>query len=343
MHWFGYRFGIIGLLAVFGLLAAPAFAGPDAEGTVIITSATCEDLGAPCSGPLYSVTKAFEVYAADNADNPDPIPGNFTYVYTLTNSPTSVTLFGDVNLFKTVVPKNGVTSAGFIDGAGVEPSSIVTAAGVTNDEVRWHFDAPYLTPGDTSEKLTLHSPYGPGQVTDTVISIGNTFSVDTNNTCVGPVVAPPPLACTIGFWKNREAGKQGLLKFFEGADFDAVKAKAVAISSVFSTEAELVAALTSKGNRSIDERAKQQDAALSLNIAAGILFPSNTKCRLFLGANGTQLDLDGNGVADTTLEAAYTDIESWINSLDPALQGDAKDLADDINNGVGVINATMFN
>jgi hypothetical protein len=67
------------------------------------------------------------------------------------------------------------------------------------------------------------------------------------------------------------------------------------------------------------------------------------KCRLFLGANGSQIDLDGDGSADATLEALLTQIESDILSGDASLQQAAHDLADDINNGVGVINATMFN
>jgi hypothetical protein len=339
-----FGFAFLAFALVSAAFALPAVAGPDAEGSITITSATCEDigLGGLCSGPLYVVTKTFQVFAGNNPDNPVPVAGNFTYVYTIANSPSSVAIFGAINELNVQTPPNGTTSYGFIDGAGVEPSSTAVATG----DIRWRFDSPNINPGETSEQLYLISPFGPGEVDDTVIGVGNVFSIDTQATCVGPVVAPPALACTIGFWKNREDGKKGLLKFFEGADFDAVKAEAVSISTVFSTEAELVDALTSKGNRSIEERAKQQLAALLLNVAAGKLFPNNTKCRLFLDFgtnNGTEIDLNGDGTADTTVEAALTTVESNILSGDPALQEEAKDLADDINNGVGVINSTMFN
>jgi hypothetical protein len=328
-------------------VTSPAAAAPDAEGSITITSADCEDvgLGGLCTGPLYEATKTFQVFGADNPDNPVPVAGNFTYIYTIANSPSSVAIFGALNELNVQTPPNGTTSAGFVDGAGVEPSATEIAAG----DIRWSFDAPNINPGETSEQLYLVSPYGPGEQPNTLVAVGNVFSIDTQATCVGPVVAPPALACTIGFWKNREAGKNGLLKFFPDdpdAEYAAVKAEAVSISSVFATEAELVAALTSMGARSIEERARQQLAALLLNVAAGKLFPNNTKCRLFLDFgtnNGTELDLDGDGLADTTVEAALTTIESNILSGDPALQQEAKDLADDINNGVGVINSTMFN
>jgi hypothetical protein len=332
---------LLGAVLLAGLAAGPAWAAPDAEGTVSIESATCEDLGIGflCSGIVYTANKTFKVYAADNPDNPMPVAGNFTYIYTIANDPGSNASFGVITFFGIEVPANGVTSAGYIDGAGVEPS----ATEVVAQGVRWRFEVDGIDPGETSEQLFLTSPFGPGDSDDSTVGLGSNAAIDTQGTCVGPVVAPPPLACTIGFWKNREAGKKGLLKFYPDGDYDAVKAKAVEISTVFSTEAELVTALTSKGNRTIEERAKQQLAALVLNVAAGNLFPANTKCRLFFGENGTQLDTTGDGQADTTLEAAFTEIESNILSMDEALQEEAKDLADDINNGVGVIDATMFN
>jgi hypothetical protein len=230
-----FGFAFLAFALVTAAFAPPAVAGPDAEGSITITSATCEDigLGGLCSGPLYVVTKTFQVFAGNNPDNPVPVAGNFTYVYTIANSPSSVAIFGALNELNVQTPPNGTTSYGFIDGAGVEPSSTAVATG----DIRWRFDSPNINPGETSEQLYLISPFGPGEVDDTVIGVGNVFSIDTQATCVGPVVAPPALACTIGFWKNREDGKKGLLKFFEGADFDAVKAEAVSISTVFSTEA----------------------------------------------------------------------------------------------------------
>jgi hypothetical protein len=276
----------------------------------------------------YTVLKTVQVYSETNCGNPTPVPGQFTYVYNVSVDPASQ--IGILN-FQVPIPNAGaVTSASFIDGTGVEPTSISILSG----SVVWSFAPNGINPGEMSENLTILSPYAPGAVT---VSIGGQFGLDAPGPCLGPVVAPEPITCTIGFWKNRQDGKSGLLKFFPDGDYDAVKALAVSISSVFSTEAQLVAALTSKGPRTIEERAKQQLAAVLLDIAAGQLFPANTKCRTFLGANGTQIDLNGDGVADITLEAALTQIESDILSGDPALQQSAHNLADDINNGVGVL------
>jgi hypothetical protein len=276
----------------------------------------------------YTVQKTVQVYAADNCGNPLPVAGQFTYVYSL--QVLSDSTIGILNFVIPIPGSGSVSQYTSIDGAGVNPTSITKVA----SSVTWDFGPNGINPGEISDDLVLVSPYAPG---GNVASIGGQFGLDANGECLGPVVAPEPITCTIGFWKNREDGKSGLLKFFPGADYDAVKAEAVAISTVFGSVAELTAALTSKGPRTIEERAKQQLAALVLNVAAGALFPANTKCRVFLGANGTQIDLDGNGTADMTLEAALTQIESDILSGDPALQQAAHDLADDINNGVGVL------
>jgi hypothetical protein len=320
--------------------AQPAAAAADAEGSVTIDSVSCEDLGLSsfCTGAAYSALKTFEVYEDANPSNPMPSAGNYTYVYTITNDPDSNPFIGSLRVFETATPASGTIDAGFIDGGGVEPSSVEIQSTV----VRWHFETDFIDPGETSESLYLISPFGPGEITDSMAAVGSSAAIDTRTTSVGPVLAPPAVACTIGFWKNREDGKVGLLKFFEDGDFDLVKAEAVLISSVFDTPADLVAALTSKGRRSIAERAEQQLAALLLNIAAGNLFPTNTKCRLFMGEKGTLLDTSGDGLADNNVEAALTLIESNILSGDPNLQAEAQAFADDINNGVGVIDVTVF-
>ena len=83
---------------------------------------------------------------------------------------------------------------------------------------------------------------------------------------------------------GRAAGKQGLLQFFPDPEFDGLVTDAVALSGgIFATEADLLAALTSKDKRPIGERGKQQLAATLLNLAAGDAFPDNQKCRLFEG------------------------------------------------------------
>jgi hypothetical protein len=315
------------VLALGPSLAARANCLPDSIGSGVSTI-TDPTFGA------YTVEKSFEVFADNNCGNPQPVPGNYTFVYRLTVQPSST--IGILN-FQVPVPNAGaVTAKGFLDGAGVEPTGITQLS----TSVVFSFAPAGINPGQVSEDLYIVTPYAPGTAT---VSIGGQFGLDATGTCLGPVVAPEPVGCTIGFWKNRQEGKQGLLKYFPDGDFSAVKAQAVAISSVFSTQTELVTALTSKGPRSVEERAKQQLAALLLNVAAGQLYPANTKCRLFLGASGTQIDTNGDGTPDMTLEAALTLIESNILSGDPALQQQALNLADDINNGIGVKQSTMFN
>jgi len=308
---------------------------------VVIESVTCESLGlgGVCNDALYTAIKTYKVYADTNPDNPMPSPGNFTYIYKVLNDPNSYPLAGSLRRFDTETPSSGTVAAGFMNGAGVEPNAVEVESTV----VRWVFESDFIDPGEASEELYLISAFGPGSVSDTTTAVGSAFAIDTQATTVGPVMAPPAVPCTIGFWKNRYVEKQGLEKFFPGSDFDAVVAEAVAISSVFATEAELIEALTSKGTRDIETRARQQLAALLLNIAAGNLYSSNMKCRLFIGEHGTQLDTTGDGLPDTNVEAALVLIESNILSGDDSLIHEAHALADDINNGVGVLNQAVFN
>jgi hypothetical protein len=319
-------------------LAQSAAAAADAEGSITIESQSCEDLGLStfCTGAAYSVLETFEVYSDTNPSNPMPSPGNFTYVYAVANDPDSNSFIGSLRVFETATPESGTVAAGYMDGSGVEPNFVEVQPTV----VRWHFESDFIDPGETSESLYLVSPFGPGDIAEA--AVGSSFAIDTRAISVGPVMAPPPVACTIGFWNNRESGQNGLLKFFADGGYDLVKDEAVLISSIFDTPAELVAALTSKGRRGIEERAKQQLAALLLNVAAGNLFPTNTRCRLFVGEKGTLIDTNGDGEPDTNVEAALILIESNILSGDPNLQAEAHELADDINNGVGVIDATVF-
>jgi len=318
----------------------PAKAAPDAEGTVIIESVTCASLNLPglCDDALYTAINTYKVYADTNPDNPMPSPGHFTYIYKIVNDPDSVPLVGSLRRFDTETPASGTIAAGFLDGSGVEPNDVEVQSTV----VRWVFEEDFIDPGEASEELYLISAFGPGLVTETTAGVGSAFAIDTQMTSVGPVMAPPAVPCTIGFWKNRQFEADGLLKFFPDGQFDDVKAEAVAISSVFSTEAELVAALTSKGARDIETRARQQLAALLLNIAAGDLYSSNTKCRLFTGEHGTEIDTTGDGIADMNVEAALVLIESNLLSGDEQLIADAHSLADDINNGFGVLNLGVF-
>jgi hypothetical protein len=316
-------FLLTGALAL--ALSLPAAASAECIPDTVATGMTT--ISDPNFG-AYTVEKTVSVYAENNCGNPLPTAGLFTYVYSL--QVTSGSTIG-ILTFRVPIPNAGaVSNATFIDGAGVNPTNILTLSG----EVLFDFGPVGVNPGEMSDDLIIQSPYAPG---GNSAGIGGQFGLDANGDCLGPVVAPEPITCTIGYWKNREDGKTGTLQHFPGTDYGDVKALAVSLSTVFATEAELVDALTSKGPRTIEERAKQQLAAVLLDVAAGILYPANTKCRTFLGASGTQIDLNGDGTADITLEAALTQIESDILSGDPALQQAAHDLADDINNGIGVL------
>ena len=80
-------------------------------------------------------------------------------------------------------------------------------------------------------------------------------------------------------------------------------------------------------------------AALLLNVAAGELFPANTKCRLFLG---TPLDQDGDGTADGTVASAIGAIISEIQAGDLFSLLDALSMASQINSGQDVIGMALF-
>jgi hypothetical protein len=148
-----------------------------------------------------------------------------------------------------------------------------------------------------------------------------------------PLEEPPdsPLACTPGFWKNRAAGKQGLLKFFPGDDFAAVVAEAVALSNgVFAGAEELVAAVSNQGTPEV--QARRNLAALLLNLAAGNLFPGNGKCQLF---EDNEIDENACGEELSVADA----LEAIFEDLGAGYFVDASECADDINNNLGLVGA----
>ncbi len=311
-------FGTAALLAAFG--AGAASAAPDASGSTTLVE----------PNGLYTAVKSYELYSPTNPSNPLPLAGNYTYIYSLTNSAGSFTcLIG----FDMETPSGSVTAAGFIPGAGVAPSATTVAPTV----IEWDWFSPTLCPGQTSEQLYVHSTYGPGTVVDTLISVEDEFSFDTQGTCVGPLVPPQPvgepLPCTIGFWKNRADGKQGTLQWFPGGDFTAVVNAAVALSSgIFTDAADLLFYLQSKGPRSILVRGKQQLAATLLNLAAGDLFFDNQKCKLFEGNNLTT-NACGAGIT-VGVAVNYSKVEILG---DVEEQHEAHECFDDLNNGIGVV------
>ncbi len=310
---------------------AAFFAAPLANAAVVDSGSTT------FAHTFYTGAKSYTIYTHDDPGNPQPgAAGEFTYVYTITNDPGSfVALIG----FNLDAPVGSVVSAGSIDDANLAtppPSGVIN----NNDGVlRWDWADPNLIePGQVADQLYVISTFGPGMVGDTIYSVEGDFGSDVQGTCVGPFVPPDDtgeaLPCTIGFWKNRADGKNGTLQHFPDPDFDTVVTAAVALSGgLFVDEADLLSNLGSKGKRSIEERGKQQLAATLLNLAAGDLYPDNTKCKLFEGNSITTNACGDNlSIADAVTQALI-DIAG-----DTDAQHSAQECSDDINNGIGVTN-----
>lgn len=318
---------------LFALMWLPlgAAAQPDASGSTDFN----EPNGFPpiCDAPCYTVQKSFEVYLDGNAGAPGVCAaGQNTYVYTLEHLGGSSAFVPAITSFEVGVEADDVASAGFIPSANVDPSS--TTVDATNDVVTWGFTAPTLANGTTSSQLFICSTLLPGTVTDTMASVDGQASLDASATCVGPKFEPPdngePITCTIGFWKNRSEEKKGTLQHFPDGEYGQVCDAAAALSNgLFADCAALEADLTSKGNRTDDERARQQFAAFLLNLAAGDLFPDNSKCKLF---DGNLIDSNGCGTNVTIADAVDFFFANYNNGDFEA----AKDCADDTNNGIGV-------
>lgn len=311
--------------------------------------------------PAFIVTKTYDVFGPNDPNNPAPLAGNNTYLYTLIYTGSSCTPLGAapaVIRFEMIMDTTFATGAGYIAASpGVAPilTSIDAAA------VRWEFQDPNnpagspgllftcpAGPGSVSKQIYIQSPLLPGLINENAVSLDGTLSLDAPGTCVGPFVQPmveegDAMPCTIGFWKNRSEGKLGTLQWFpddpnnpaEDDAFNAIVTAAVALCQpVFMDEADLLFYLQSKGNRDILTRAKQQKAAWCLNMAAGQLYPTNMKCKLFSG-NWIVDNACGMGLS---VGDALTQCIADITSLDPDLWHSAHDCADDVNNGISVFN-----
>ena len=138
------------------------------------------------------------------------------------------------------------------------------------------------------------------------------------------------MPCTIGFWKNRAAGKKGTLQHFDDVEFDAIVSLGTVLSGgVFVDEAALLTDLQSKGNRPPSQRARQQLAAFVLDLAAGTLYPDNQKCKLFGGNTISANACGANLTVDQALDYFFLEYAAGRFL-------EAKDCADDVNNGIGV-------
>ena len=300
---------------------------------------------------FFTGTKAFVVYTHDDPGNPAPGPvGSLTYVYTVSNDASSfVGLIG----FNIEVAEGSVAAgdAGWVDSAA-NPTPVLavvedTAAVPGFDTVRFDWAAgDLITPGTTGDQLYLISHYSPGGVNDNIYSVEGDFASQQTSFCVGPLTPPEvvgqPAPCTIGFWKNRADGKTGTLQHFPDGDFDAVLGAALDLSAGLFTSAgadcdsagfsDLLCALGSTGKRTIEERGRQQLAATFLNLAAGDLFPDNTKCRLFEG-NHITTNACGDGL---TVGEGVNQSRVGIDG-DADAQHEAHECSDDVNNGIGVV------
>jgi len=175
-----------------GTLYVPAAAAvPDAFGSTQII----EPNGFPgvCNQPCYTVTKTYEVYSATNPDNPLPLAGNNTYVYTLTHDGGSAgsAFVPALTQFEMAVDDTQVTAVGAIAGPGVAPSASTLSPGL----VAWSFATP-IAAGQTSQQLFVHSPLEPGTVNDNTVSVDAQAALDAPGTCVGPL-NPPVQACDL--------------------------------------------------------------------------------------------------------------------------------------------------
>ena len=274
----------------------------------------------------FTAVKHVAVWSPTNASNPCADTTKYCYVYTLTNDPgSSVDLIG----LQLVVASGSVASAGSLGPPGVAPTTTDTS---NPTEVRWTFTSPAIAAGASSEHLFISSSFAPSTQAATV---NGDFGLDAPTTCLGPTtMTGEAMPCTIGWWKNRADRKQGTLQYFPDPEFDSLVAAAVALSGgVFTSSADLLTYLQSKGPRSIQDRGKQQLAATLLNLAAGDAFPDNQKCKLF-ESNVISTNACGTNVS---VGSAVTSIITGVNGDENAQHG-AHDCSDDLNNGIGLGN-----
>jgi hypothetical protein len=339
------------LVSVGGARQASAAADEILVGTI------SEDDGFPgvCAAPCFEVDKVNEVWYPGNPDRPagtSCLASDNIYTYTLTNIGGTLPSPGiNVTEFEVAVDDALVTSAGFIasgpgeaDGVSPVQPAIVSPLDVVN----WQFSQSTSCPdcldeGKTSDVLYICSPAASGTSLDNVSVTA--IILDAPGTCLVPTQPPvvgEPNPCTIGFWKNRYAEKNGLISFFPGTDFGEVVAAALVLSGGVFTSADgancpnfddLLCALSSKGNRTTAERGRQQLAATLLNLAAGDLFSDNGKCVLF-EENWVTSNACGDNLSVGT---AVGNAKTGVTSGDTLAEHEALECLDDLNNEIGVI------
>ena len=302
---------LVAAMLLTGLMAGELVrAEPVASGTV--------DVIADVAPFYFFGVVAYSVYAPGDPDNPYYSAAEYTYVYTLSSvaaTPPAGSFSLPISTFRLGVPNgdySAVVSPDDGDPNTIAPSEIDTASNPNKVQIR--FNDPPIYAGESSQAIVLTSPLAQGEVVFDVESGG----IGEDEVGVGPVPVPPEIPRTIGYWKNQ---------FLKNLHIDppelAVMAdSAAALSDVFADADELEWYVTSKGKRPMLTRAKQHYGALLMNIAANYL-ADNT-------ALASTLTLS------TNVGAAIDEIEFLIQS---PLEEDvelAKNLADDINNDLGV-------
>jgi hypothetical protein len=291
----------------------------------------------PLTGNFWTFDVSYEVFDDDNCANPKSVKGSFTYVYTVSltdQGPVPVSL----NELRVLIDDvSYVLDAGTITGGpGIAPASVQVTNAPTSS-VAASFAAGEFTLGDSSLPIYVVSPYRPGsgQVNLAVSLFSGTGAA------VVPTDLPDACPCTTSFWKLRALNWPFLGYAFPGSQFEDVKARAVALSGgYYSSKNDLSNALFTLSLLDVKKLARRELASLLLNVAGGELFPGNTRCRLF---PGTPLDIDDDGVADSTVGEAIGEIIANLQSNDWFLMLEALQLATDINSGSNVIGAVHFN
>ena len=289
------------------------------------------------TGTFWSFQVDYEVYAADNCANPKPVKGSFTYVYTVTFADQGpISNLSLQNLRVLIANSSYVVSAGYLTGGpGAVPASVDVMTTPANSVTATFADGT-LAVGDTSLPIFIVSPYQPGAG---VVNLQVTAFTGVGGALVAAAL-PQACPCTTSYWALRTAGWIFFLGDFPGAQLDQVKTRAVELSGgFFTSKNDLLNSLLYPGLLDVKKKAKKELAALLMNVAAGELFPGNTKCRLF---QGTPLDQDGDGTADGTVAEAVVQIVSQIQSNDLFQQLDALSRAAQINNGQDVLGMTLF-
>jgi hypothetical protein len=248
-----------------------------------------------------------------------------------------------VNEFEVGVLYSLAAGAGSIASGGIAPTSSTTSP---LNVVNWGFPDETACPtclnqGMVSDTLYLCSPapsipaHRLASLTAGGLSATGSLPAPTQEVVGG---AGP---CSLGFWKNRQAEKQGTLDWFPGPQYPAVVAEALVLSGGVFTSAtgtgcpnfdDLLCALTSSGERTTEERGLQQLAATLLNLAAISLFPDNNICGLKGGIHITSNACGENLSVATALATAKTGLISG----DPVAEHAAMECLGDIANEIGM-------